>query len=149
MHCAECQKPVTDAKGALAHILVRLVRDREGNIHAWGTAERTAAPAFELCPVCLSRLPLRSPVLVSRPPVSVLARTIFEQDLARIPPGVAVCGWPYWASCYLVPESLIAEKLPRAWEKLQTSLETAKKVESEFRVFRRLLSFLRWWRPGR
>lgn len=149
MNCAECQKPVTDAKGALAHILVRLVRDRAGKVHPWGTAERTAAPAVELCPICLSRLPLRSPVRVSRPPISVLARPIFERDLARMPPGVAVCGWPYWASCYLVPESLIAEKLPRAWEKLRASLETTETILREFRLFRRLLQLWRWWRPGR
>lgn len=141
--CAECGKnfpipksdPMRVPEGA---VRVRLVRHSTGKVEDWGTSEKTLAPSVLVCDLCL-RLPRHDPVRVGNS--QRLADT-----LTHMPPG-AVYGWPYWASCYLVPEATMKVTMPNTWAALQQKEENIRELGEKFNLLDRALAL--WARVRR
>lgn len=165
--CAECHRTVGADGRPLDAVLIRLVRDAQGTECPWGTTEKTIAPHARVCTLCLALLPRHDPlasgdrgVVATRPPLfseaplskkkrqtDKVARAVFATALRDLPPGEAVYGWPYGASCYLVGERLFAEKLPKTRAVLHGRAETARAIEAKFKWYDRLWRLLaRKWR---
>lgn len=140
--CTECGKNLPEPKGDPMGVpdgvvRVRLVRHPTGKLEDWGTSEKTLAPNVLVCDLCL-RLPRSDPVRVGNP-------ERLEDTLTTMPPG-AVYGWPYWASCYLVPEATMKKETPKTWAALQQKEENVRELGKRFNLLDRLLALWAWAR---
>lgn len=140
--CAECGKKLPAPRGGPMSVpdgavRFRLVRQPTGKVEDWGTSEKTLAPNVLVCELCL-RLSRNDPVRVGNP-------QRIEDILTHMPPG-AVYGWPYWASCYLVPEVIMKSEMPKTWAALQEKEESIRGLGKKLNLLERVLALWAWVR---
>lgn len=142
--CAECGRALRPSvePNSTPHgsRLVRLVRDKAGHLHDWGTDDKTSSPSALVCDQCHS-LPRYGDVRVT-------SERTFEAVVRQMPSG-AVFGWPYATSRYLASELLFRQYLPRTWAALQQPSETHRRVKQKRGLLQWFFSLISWRRTGR
>lgn len=140
--CSECERvlppPADPAETPRNSTRVRLVRRADGTEEEWGTDGKTLAPSALVHDQCLN-VPRHGPAVVT-------SAKNFSHGLAQMPRGEAVYGWPYYASRYLVSESLLKKHMLKTWNALREVRETQQRVEQRLTWIQRFLKLFQWRR---